>query len=74
MKKNIVVCDRCGKEYSLDEWPTVEFHGVSDAHITMYATGPNQSSGTVDLCVNCRKSFRVWWKNKNMWSGDSEAE
>ncbi len=62
MKETVIKCDRCGKEYGLDEWATVEFRGSSPITVLLRAmVGGNEED--IDLCVECRKSFRKWFNN-----------
>ena len=67
MKKTFTVCDRCGKEYSYDEWPKVTFRGEISTQIRLLAWRDDSTPATggerVDLCKECRIEFRQWFQN-----------
>ncbi len=68
MKETTIRCDRCGKTYSLDQWPEVEFHGKDQTQLEMKAitgvVGGIVQTADVDLCLNCRREFREWFERK----------
>lgn len=70
MKETVIKCDRCGREYGLDQWPEVEFRGVSPTKIELFAVLEDKASeyvninkADVDLCKECRASFRDWFSS-----------
>lgn len=64
MKETNIRCDRCGKKYSLDQWPDIEFRGSSPVKLQMKAMIEDATTiefEDVDLCVRCRSELREWW-------------
>lgn len=54
---DIKICDRCGKNYKLDNF-------FSDFHKNFIENAEGgQSHKTIDLCPKCEKEFLKWVKN-----------
>ncbi len=71
MKSTVIKCDRCGKDYGLDEWPTVELRG-EELHVQMYVVQGVEANrdyvrmneSRIDLCKECRAEFRQWFERR----------
>lgn len=62
MRKTVIVCDRCGKEHKLSEWPRITFHSAPVIPVQLLVhLGNNSVDEKIDLCKECRESFVQWW-------------
>lgn len=68
MKETLTKCDRCGKEYTPDILPIVEYHGRRRTSVKLIALVDNSNGDyvnitdvPVDLCLDCRRDFQAWF-------------
>ena len=60
MRRIIMICDRCGKQY--ESWNTKgkELYGIAEIDYSDYEPMLDMK---MDLCESCYHSFEKWWKN-----------
>lgn len=75
MKKIILICDRCGKQYA--PWNTdkgKELYGIAEID---YSDPEPMLDMKMDLCESCYLSLEKWWKDPEIielekWARDPD--
>lgn len=62
MKKVSYFCDRCGKEFNLDDYGTIR----AEKYYTKPYMGEISSKAEYEICPECLKSFEAWLKGENI--------
>lgn len=61
MRKIIMICDRCGKQYK--PWncnKNQELYGIAEI---IYDNYEPELDAKMNLCEDCYHSFEKWWNN-----------
>ena len=74
MKKLILICDRCGKQYESWETKGKELYGIAEIEYTDYEPMLGMK---MDLCESCYLSLEKWWKDPEIielekWARDPD--
>ena len=63
MRKIILICDRCGKQYDHWEDKGKELYGIAEID---YSNREPTLDGKKDLCEECYLSLEKWWNNNGV--------
>lgn len=74
MRKIILICDRCGKQYNSWDIKGKELYGIAEIDYFDYEPMLDMK---MDLCESCYHSFEKWWKDPEIielekWARDSD--
>ena len=62
MKKIIYFCDRCGKEFYIDDYGTI----TARKYWAKSFVREMDSKAEYEICPECLKSFEAWLKGGNI--------
>ena len=66
MRKLILICDRCGKQYNPWETKGRELYGIAEID---YSDNEPMLDTKMDLCEPCYLSLEKWWKDPELKEG-----